>query len=239
MIRVEHVTVVFGGVRPLDGLDAELRAPICGLIGPNGAGKTTLLNVLSGFVRPAEGRVWLDELDLTRLSPVQRMRAGLRRTFQQEQVVDDLTAYENVMAIADHVPLDRACGRAEVESALALTGLGERAGCPGRRLNLFERRMVEIAKTLIGAPKLILMDEPGAGLNEAETERLRALLLRIPSASAAQLILIDHDADLIAALCEEALVLDFGKRMALGPTRTVLADPAVRQAYLGEPATAC
>ncbi len=239
MIRVEHVTVVFGGVRPLDGLDAELHAPICGLIGPNGAGKTTLLNVLSGFVHPAQGRVWLDELDLTHLSPVQRMRAGLRRTFQQEQVVDDLTTYENIMAIADHIPLVRARRRTEVDGALALTGLGERASWPGRRLNLFDRRMVEIAKTLIGAPKLILMDEPAAGLNEAETERLRALLLRIPSASGAQLILIDHDADLIAALCEETLVLDFGKRMALGPTRTVLADPTVRQAYLGEPGAAC
>jgi len=239
MIRVEHLTVVFGGVRPLDGLDAELRAPICGLIGPNGAGKTTLLNVLSGFVRPAQGRVWLDEFDLTRLSPVQRMHAGLRRTFQQEQVVDDLTAYENIMAIADHVPLERARRRTEVESALALTGLDQRASWPGRRLNLLDRRMVEIAKTLIGAPKLILMDEPGAGLNEAETERLRALLLRIPSTSGAQLIVIDHDADLIAALCEETLVLDFGKRMALGPTRTVLADPTVRRAYLGEPAAAC
>lgn len=239
MLRVEHLTVVFGGVRPLDELDAELRTPICGLIGPNGAGKTTLLNVLSGFVRPADGRVWLDALELTRLSPVQRMRAGLRRTFQQEQVVDDLTAYENVMAIADHVRLDRTSRRMEVERALALTGLGQRAAWSGRRLNLFDRRMVEIAKTLIGAPKLILMDEPGAGLNDAETERLRALLLRIPGACGAQLILIDHDADLIAALCDETLVLDFGKRMALGPTRSVLADPIVRQAYLGEPTVVC
>lgn len=239
MIRIENLTVVFGGVRPLDGLDAELRAPISGLIGPNGAGKTTLLNVLSGFVRPARGRVLLDALDLTRLSPVQRMRAGLRRTFQQEQVVDDLTVYENILAIADHLPLDRDRRRREVRSALVLTGLDERANWPGRRLNLFERRMVEIAKTLIGAPKLILMDEPGAGLNEAETDQLRSVLRLIPSASGAQLVLIDHDAELIASVCEETLVLDFGKRMAIGPTRIVLADPTVRQAYLGEPAAGC
>lgn len=239
MIRIENLTVVFGGVRPLDGLDAELRAPISGLIGPNGAGKTTLLNVLSGFVRPARGRVLLDTLDLTRLSPVQRMRAGLRRTFQQEQVVDDLTVHENILAIADHLPLDRDRRRREVRSALALTGLDERASWPGRRLNLFERRMVEIAKTLIGAPKLILMDEPGAGLNEAETDQLRSVLRLIPSASGAQLVLIDHDAELIASVCEETLVLDFGKRMAIGPTRIVLADPTVRQAYLGEPAAGC
>ena len=91
MIRIEHLSVVFGGVRPLDDLDATLGAPIVGLIGPNGAGKTTLLNVLSGFVRPASGRVWIDAVELTHRSPTQRVRLGLRRTFQQEQVVADLT----------------------------------------------------------------------------------------------------------------------------------------------------
>ena len=93
--------------------------------------------------------------------------------------------------------------------------------------------MVEIAKTLIGRPRVILMDEPGAGLNEAETERLRRLLANIPSAFDTQLVLIDHDADLIAAVCVETVVLDFGKRLAIGPTRAVLDDPIVRDAYLG------
>jgi len=103
----------------------------------------------------------------------------------------------------------------------------------GRQLNLFDRRRVEIAKTLIGRPKVILMDEPGAGLNEVETEELRRLLIQIPPAFDTQLVLIDHDADLIASVCVETLVLDFGKRLAMGPTRAVLDDPVVRRAYLG------
>jgi branched-chain amino acid transport system ATP-binding protein len=233
LIRIKNLTVTFGGVRPLDGLDAELSAPIVGLIGPNGAGKTTLLNVLSGFVRPASGAVMLDDIDLLALSPVRRVAHGLRRTFQQELVVDELTLRENVQAIADHVAGERSAARSDVARAITFVGLQRQQHLPGRRANLFERRMVEIAKTLVGRPKVILMDEPGAGLNETETERLRQLLLAIPAEFAAQLVLIDHDADLIASVCVETLVLDFGKRLALGPTRAVLDDAAVRRAYLG------
>ncbi len=148
-------------------------------------------------------------------------------------MVDQLTAMENIQAIADHVSEDRSSARREVEVALEFVGLGARRNTLGRQLNLFERRMVEIAKTLIGHPRVILMDEPGAGLNETETERLRRLLLEIPSAFDCQLVLIDHDADLIASVCSETLVLDFGKRLAMGPTRVVLDDPVVRRAYLG------
>jgi branched-chain amino acid transport system ATP-binding protein len=233
MIRVEGVTVQFGGVKPIDGLDGVLGAPICGLIGPNGAGKTTLLNVLSGFVTPIAGNVYLDEVPLRRLSPVKRVALGLRRTFQQELVVDELTARENLQAMADHVAPSPRQGRDDVDRALAYVELGDRAQVPGRQLNLYERRMIEIGKTLIGKPKAILLDEPGAGLNETETARLRQLLLGIPERFGAQLVLIDHDADLIASLCVETMVLDFGKRLALGPTRAVLDDPIVRRAYLG------
>ncbi len=233
MIKIEALTVQFGGIKPLDALDAQFAAPICGLIGPNGAGKTTLLNVLSGFVAPIRGTILLDDTLLLKLSPRRRVGIGLRRTFQQELVVDQLTAMENIQAVADHVSGDRPSARREVGLALDFVGLGERRNTFGRQLNLFERRMVEIAKTLIGRPRVILMDEPGAGLNEAETERLRRLLVEIPSAFDCQLVLIDHDADLIASVCIETLVLDFGKRLALGPTRVVLNDPVVRRAYLG------
>jgi branched-chain amino acid transport system ATP-binding protein len=233
MIKIDALTVQFGGIKPLDALDAQFAALICGLIGPNGAGKTTLLNVLSGFVAPIRGTILLDDTVLLKLSPRRRVGIGLRRTFQQELVVDQLTAMENIQAVADHVSGDRSSARREVGLALDFVGLGERRNTFGRQLNLFERRMVEIAKTLIGRPRVILMDEPGAGLNEAETERLRRLLVEIPSAFDCQLVLIDHDADLIASVCIETLVLDFGKRLALGPTRMVLDDPVVRRAYLG------
>ena len=233
MIRIESLTVQFGGVRPLDGLQGEFSAPICGLIGPNGAGKTTLLNVLSGFVTPAAGNAYLDGTALLGLSPVRRVELGLRRTFQQELVVDEMTVRENIQSIADHVSASRHEAREEIERAIDFVGLNSRVNVPGRSLNLYERRMTEIAKTLIARPKAILLDEPGAGLNDSETDRLRRLLTDIPERFGAQLILIDHDADLIASLCVETMVLDFGKLLAFGPTRAVLDDPAVRRAYLG------
>jgi len=158
VIRIESLTVQFGGVRPLDVLDGEFTAPICGLIGPNGAGKTTLLNVLSGFVRPVKGTTYLDGAALTGLSPARRTALGLRRTFQQELVVDELTAYENVQAIADHICATRTDARNEIRSALAFVGLTGRADVLGRQLNLFERLLIEIAKTLVGRPRAILLD---------------------------------------------------------------------------------
>jgi branched-chain amino acid transport system ATP-binding protein len=233
MIRIETLTVQFGGVRPLDALDGEFKAPICGLIGPNGAGKTTLLNVLSGFVTPIKGSVALDGIALRSLSPVRRVVMGLRRTFQQELVVDEMSAHDNVRAIADHLVATRQEARAQINRAMDFVGLTDRAHVPGRQLNLYERRMIEIGKTLIGKPRAILLDEPGAGLNESETDRLRGLLMQIPERFGAQLILIDHDADLIASVCVETMVLDFGKLLAFGPTRVVLDDPVVRRAYLG------
>jgi branched-chain amino acid transport system ATP-binding protein len=233
VIKIDGLSVRFGGIKPLDELDAEFAAPICGLIGPNGAGKTTLLNVLSGFVTPIKGTILLNDTALLGLSPRRRVSMGLRRTFQQELVVDELTAMENIQAVADHVSGDHASARRQVDSALDFVGLGDRRNIAGRRLNLFERRMIEIGKTLIGRPKAILLDEPGAGLNEEETDRLRRLLVKIPTTFDSQLVLIDHDADLIASVCVETLVLDFGKRLAMGPTRAVLNDPIVRRAYLG------
>jgi branched-chain amino acid transport system ATP-binding protein len=189
--------------------------------------------VFSGFVSPLRGSIRLAGVPLTGLKPTRRVALGLRRTFQQELVVDELNVWENVQAIADHLSTDRRAAQSDVERALAFVGLADRRQVPGRQLNLFERRMVEIAKTLIAGPKLSLLDAPGAGLDEAETDRLRRLLRAIPERFGCQLVLIDHDAELIASICIETLVLDFGKRLALGPTRAVLDDPVVRRAYLG------
>lgn len=233
MISIRDLTVQFGGVRPLENLEAELSAPIVGLVGPNGAGKTTLLNVLSGFVKPVSGTVEVDGVDLLALSPTARVRHGLRRTFQTEQVVDDLSVYDNVLALLDHVPRKGLSVEADIARALTYLGLERIADRLGIVLTLFERRLVEIAKALVGGPRLLLMDEPAAGLNESETEAFRQMILGIPQSFSAQILLIDHDVDLIAATCSETLVLDFGQRLALGPTRIVLDDPAVRAAYLG------
>lgn len=233
MIRIQDVTVQFGGVRPLNALRADFTDAICGLIGPNGAGKTTLLNVLSGFVTPIAGKVLLDGLDLLPLTPEERFRKGLRRSFQSEQVVDDLTVWDNLMAACDNLSPAAPNPAADVSRALHFVGLSQDAHRFGAALNLFERRMVEIGKALIGQPKLILLDEPGAGMSEAESAVLRQRLLAIPPSFGAQILLIDHDVDLIQATCSQTLVLDFGEKLALGPTAEVLRDKAVRNAYLG------
>ena len=233
MIRMIGLTVQFGGHRAIDGLTAELNAPICGLIGPNGAGKTTLVNVLGGMVQPLSGDIAVDGTSLLTLSPVQRVRFGLRRSFQTEQVVEDLSVWDNVVAVLDHVPRCAEPIAGQVTRALAYTGLMEVATMFGGQLNLFQRRMVEVAKALVGRPRLLLFDEPGAGLNEHESARLRQALLGIPAYCNAQVLLIDHDVDLIAATCTQTLVMDFGRLLALGPTQEVLRDPAVRRAYLG------
>ena len=233
MISIQNVTVQFGGVRPLNNLSADFADPICGLIGPNGAGKTTLLNVLSGFVTPIAGKIMVDGIDFLPLRPEARFRRGLRRSFQSEQVVDDLTVWDNLMAVCDNLVPAAANPAEEVAQALRYTGLAGAAHRLGATLNLFERRMVEIGKALIGKPKLILLDEPGAGMSEAESAILRARLQGIPAAFGAQLLLIDHDVDLIQATCSQTLVLDFGEKLALGPTAEVLRDKAVRNAYLG------
>ena len=233
MIMIDNVIVQFGGVRPIDGLTARLEAPVCGLIGPNGAGKTTLLNVLSGFVVPVGGEVSLNGQSLLKLTPLQRVRVGLRRSFQTEQVVEDLTVSGNLAAIADHV-LPGADRSQAVMAATEFVRLGHVANTMGGALNLFQRRLVELGKCVVGAPKLILLDEPAAGLSTEEGAVLRELILRIPDEYGAQVLVIDHDVDLIRAMCTQTLVLDYGRMLALGPTEEVLASPDVRRAYLGE-----
>jgi branched-chain amino acid transport system ATP-binding protein len=233
MIEIRGLTVAFGAVTVINALDAVLDAPVCGLIGPNGAGKTTLVNLLSGFVPARAGDVRVDGTALLGMNTARRVRFGLRRSFQTEQVVEDLSVWDNVQAMLDHVPhaLDQV--DAQVYRALEHAGLLDCAAVPGAELDLFQRRMVEVAKALVGVPRLILFDEPGAGLDERESRVLRDAIAAIPEGFGAQVLLIDHDVDLIAAICTQTLVLDFGHRLALGATRAVLEDPAVRQAYLG------
>ncbi|MEF0943541.1 ABC transporter ATP-binding protein [Rhizobium sp. BR 362] len=233
MIKIDNLIVQFGGVRPINELSAVLTAPVAGLIGPNGAGKTTLLNVLSGFVRPIRGSVSLGERALLPMTPLQRVRAGLRRSFQTEQVVEDLTVAGNIAAIADHV-VDMGHRSSAVDQALSFVGLTAVADRLGQSLNLFQRRLVELAKCVVGQPKLILLDEPAAGLTQEEGKVFRELVLRIPAEFRAQVLIIDHDVDLIRSMCSETMVLDYGKLLVLGATPTVLADPNVRRAYLGE-----
>lgn len=231
MLRVEGVTVRFGGVVALNEVSATFTAPVSGIIGPNGAGKTTLMNVMSGFVTPAAGQITMEGQDLLRLPPHRRAHWGLRRSFQREEIADDLSVFDNVLVQIDHSPArDK---RHEVARMLDLVGLGGMTDRLGADLNTFERRLTDVAKCLVGQPKVILFDEPAGGLSVDETHRLGALIKAIHGETGAMVVVIDHDVDLIREICTETLVLDFGRRIAFGPTDAVLADPKVKAAYLG------
>ncbi|MEU1389377.1 MULTISPECIES: ATP-binding cassette domain-containing protein [unclassified Nonomuraea] len=225
-LEIEDLRVRFGGVRPLDGVALTFDAGLCGLIGPNGAGKTTLFNVLSGFVRPVSGRVTAGGADLLALAPHRRARWGLRRTFQQEQVVAELSAAGNLRLAADHL------GGPD-EGLLAFCGLSD-PGRPAGELTLPERRRLELARALVGTPRIVLLDEPAAGLSEAESRSLAEVVTAVPDKFGALVVLIEHDVALVGAVCATTAVLDFGRLVAAGPTAAVLADERVRAAYLGE-----
>jgi branched-chain amino acid transport system ATP-binding protein len=232
VITITGLTVDFGGVRPLDGLSVEIDAMVHGVIGPNGAGKTTLLNVVSGFTTASSGSVVVDSIDVFELSADQRARWGLRRTFQTEQLVDRMSVYDNVLVMAD-TTLPRPARHDASMAALDFVGLTSpttRAGA----LNSLERRLAELARALVSAPKVVLMDEPASGLVGHETEQFAALIGRIPHDLGAQVVLVEHDLDLVSSVCERVAVLDFGRLLAQGPTGEVLQQPAVRAAWLGE-----
>jgi branched-chain amino acid transport system ATP-binding protein len=233
MIRIDNLTVRFGGVTPLDGMTVNFEAGTCGLIGPNGAGKTTFFNVLSGFVRPAAGTVTAFDEDLLKMAHYKRARWGLRRSFQTEQAIEELSIYDNVAMVHEHSGLSRAQRREDVLGAIGFVGLDmdpeTRVGTLGAR----ERRLVEVARAVVGKPRLVLLDEPGAGLPDEETEHLGRVIKQIPEHMGALVILVDHDMSLVSACCEVTAVLDFGKLIAAGPTAQVLRDEKVVAAYLG------
>lgn len=232
MIELEGLTVQFGGVRALDNLSVRMSAPINGIIGPNGAGKTTTMNVISGFIG-CNGRIMCDDDDIARLPAHARARWGLRRSFQREQIANDLSVEDNLRVISDGLPGTVQNKRDDVARALELTGLSARAHVMADRLNMYERRLTDIARCLVGSPKLVMLDEPCGGLTSDETKALGALIAKIHEWTGAMTLVIDHDVDLISAICTDTLVLDFGKRIAFGKTGEVLADPRVQQAYLG------
>jgi ABC-type branched-subunit amino acid transport system ATPase component len=232
MIEVSDLTVRFGGVTPLDGMTVRFEQGTCGLIGPNGAGKTTFFNVLSGFVRPLTGSVRAFGEDLLGMAHFRRTRWGLRRTFQTEQAIEELSVYDNVAIVHEHSRLGRATRRRDVLDAIEFVGLGD-PDAKVRTLGAGDRRLVEVARAAVGHPRLVLLDEPAAGLPDAETEHLSDVIRRIPEHTGALTILVDHDMSLVSACCATTAVLDFGKLLASGPTAELLRDERVIRAYLG------
>jgi branched-chain amino acid transport system ATP-binding protein len=231
VIEIENLTVKYGGVTSLDKVSLVFEQGTCGLIGPNGAGKTTFFNVLSGFVRPTSGTVKAFGTNLLGMSHFRRARWGVRRTFQTEQAIEELTVYDNVAMIAS--PLRGAARRADVLAAIGYVGIDVPPGTRVGTLGAGQRRLVEVARAVAGKPRLVLLDEPAAGLPEQETQHLAAVIRGIPEHVGALTILVDHDMSLVSAVCETTAVLDFGKLIASGPTAAVLRDEHVMRAYLG------
>ena len=233
MIEVNGLTVRFAGVTPLDDVSVVFPGGTCGLIGPNGAGKTTFFNVLSGFVRPAKGAIRAFGDDLLSMADFRRARWGLRRTFQTEQAIEKLSVFDNVAMIHEHSGAKRGTRRADVLDAIEFVGLDVSPREKVGGLGAGDRRLVELARAVVGKPRVVLLDEPAAGLPQAETEQMGAAIQKIPEQFGALVILVDHDMGLVSACCETTAVLDFGRLIASGPTADVLRDEHVIRAYLG------
>jgi ABC-type branched-subunit amino acid transport system ATPase component len=233
MIEVQGLTVRFAGVTPIDGMSVVFPSGACGLIGPNGAGKTTFFNVLSGFVNPAAGSIVAFGENLLKLADYKRARWGLRRTFQTEMAIEKLSVYDNVAMIHEHSGAKRSTRRADVLAAIDFVELEATPKTKVGELGARERRLVEVARAVVGAPRVVLLDEPAAGLPDEETAQLGAMIQKIPAKFGALVILVDHDMSLVSSCCETVAVLDFGKLIASGPTAQVLRDEHVMRAYLG------
>jgi len=242
-LALKELAKSFGALKVTNGVDLTI-APgeLHALIGPNGAGKTTLVHQISGTLKPDSGAILFDGQDITRLPPQARARAGLARTFQITSTVASLSALENVaLGVQAHsahpLSLFRDAARDEVLNepaweALEAVGLTERAHAPAGSLSHGEKRALEIAMALTLQPKLILLDEPLAGVGHEEGERLIALLNSLKGRFA--MLLVEHDMSAVFALADRVTVLVYGGVIASGAPAAVRADPAVRQAYLGE-----
>jgi ABC-type branched-subunit amino acid transport system ATPase component len=233
VIDVADLTVRFGGVLPIDRMTLTFPGGTCGLIGPNGAGKTTFFNVLSGFVQPVGGTVRAFGADLLGMADFKRARWGVRRTFQTEQAIANLSVYDNVLLVHENTGGARATRQKDVAGAITFVGLDREAHLSVGGLGAAQRRLVEVARAIVGQPRLVLLDEPAAGLPEEETAHLGELIRRIPDETGALVILVDHDMSLVSACCDTTAVLDFGRLIASGPTAQVLRDEHVVRAYLG------
>jgi ABC-type branched-subunit amino acid transport system ATPase component len=233
VIEVQGLTVRFAGVTPIDDMSVSFAEGTCGLIGPNGAGKTTFFNVLSGFVKPAAGSITAFGENLLKMADYRRARWGLRRTFQTEMAIEKLSIFDNVAMIHEHSGAKRATRRDDVLGALEFVGLDVSPKARVGGLGARERRLVEVARAVVGKPRVVLLDEPAAGLPDEETGHLSQVIQKIPAHMGALVILVDHDMSLVSACCQTTAVIDFGRLVASGPTAQVLRDEHVMRAYLG------
>jgi branched-chain amino acid transport system ATP-binding protein len=250
MLELKNISIRFGGVQALDDVSFSLKhGEILGLIGPNGAGKTTLFNCVSGVLKPDAGTITYEEQNIGALKPNKRAHLGIARTFQNLQLFGSMTVLENLM-----VPLDAFASRSMVGDAFRLPRaryeerraeeharailhflkLSEHTETLAGSLPVGLQRRVELGRALCLRPQLLLLDEPAAGLDAAETAELAALLPEIRGRFGITMLLVDHDMALVMKACDYIYVLDFGKLISEGPPQRVSKDPEVVKAYLGE-----
>lgn len=250
LLEAKGITQRFGGLCALDGFDLRLGSgELIGIIGPNGAGKTTVFNVLTGFYRPTEGKVFLDGIEITGEPPHQIARAGLARTFQNIRIFKNLTVLDNIRNAFSHrlkyspweaifsLPgfgeAERWC-RAEAECLLKRFDLVSCAGEYPGDLPYGLQRRVELARALALRPKVLLLDEPAAGMNPGEVGKLMERIRWIRGEFGVGIVVIEHQMQLVMGLCERLIVLDFGRTIAEGPPSEIQTHPRVLEAYLGK-----
>jgi branched-chain amino acid transport system ATP-binding protein len=243
LLRLQDVTRSFGGIRALAGVTCEVRpGQIVGVIGPNGAGKTTIFNVITGAYRASSGEVRLSGEPITDRRPYRIARAGVIRTFQNIRLFSSMTVFEHLLVaqaarqsmVNRFVPVGWTGARSveRAERSLELFGLGPVRDLDAKSLPYGTQRRVEMARALSAEPRLLLLDEPVAGMSHQEADEIRDLLLRIRR-SGVTILLIEHDMRFVMRLCDYLYVLDFGAVIAQGGPARIQADPAVLDAYLG------
>jgi branched-chain amino acid transport system ATP-binding protein len=246
LLRLEAVEKRFGGVRALSDISMGVaRNRIVGVIGPNGAGKTTLFNLITGAYRADSGSIVFDGREITDWPPHRIVHAGLARTFQNIRLFAGMTVWEHLLvtqhpagnALRDLMPVrwSNPAVMARAEEVLKFFGLEVYRGVMARTLPYGTQRKVDMARALASGPKLLLLDEPVAGMNHDEAEELRRLLLRL-NGEGLTILVIEHDMAFVMNLCHELYVLDFGVRIAAGEPAAIRSDPVVLDAYLGSEA---
>ncbi|MGB9867343.1 MAG: ABC transporter ATP-binding protein [Bacillota bacterium] len=250
LLEVRHLTKRFGGLVAVDDFNLELhKGELVGLIGPNGAGKTTVFNMLTGIYRPTSGEAYFEGKLINQLPPYTIAEMGIARTFQNIRLFSNLTVYENVRTachqLADYGLADclfrsgrflrqeKAIAQATCE-ILELVGLYHRKDEVARNLPYGHQRRLEIARALALRPKLLLLDEPAAGMNPQESQELSDFIVGLRERLGLTILLIEHHMDVVMRVCERILVLNFGKTIAAGTPAQIQANPAVVEAYLGE-----
>ncbi len=250
LLAVENLSISFGGLKAVDHFSVNIkRGELYGLIGPNGAGKTTVFNLLTGVYKPDTGAIVLDGKNITGRKTTEINHEGIARTFQNIRLFSNLSVLDNVKAALDerysyglidslfHTPKFRRMEKELDEKALSILKVFELEGeaeLKASQLPYGKQRKLEIARALATEPKLILLDEPAAGMNPQETRELMDTIALIRKEFAVTILLIEHDMKLVSGICERLTVLNFGQILAEGETKAVLNDPEVIKAYLGD-----